>query len=79
MGKRRNDMILDMLFADMAKTQSRQNCYWYTEWHDMGATVPQCSLEEMGKCPCKNCDNYLDASEARGVVMKYFLEKKGKK
>lgn len=74
-----NDMILDSLFGDVGKTVVRSDCYFHSEWHDMGATIQQCTLAQMGACPCKGCEKFLDRDEARGVVMKYWLEKNKQK
>lgn len=74
-----SDALMMRLSRDVAKIGHRYDCYFYTEWHDMGATVPQCTLAPMGACPCQRCKNFLDKDEAHGVVMKYYHEKKNKK
>lgn len=71
-----SDKLMERMNQDIARIARRRDCYWYGEWQDMGATVPQCSLAKMGECPCKGCENFLDKDEAHGVVMRYFVDKK---
>lgn len=74
-----SDALMMRLSCDVAKIGHRHDCYWYTEWHDMGATIPQCSIAPMGSCPCRGCDGFLNKDEAHDVVMKYYIEKKNRK
>lgn len=54
----------------------KENCYFYGETHDMGATIRYCTRKEIkwGDCPCENCHNFLSKSEADKIVRKTLLE-----
>lgn len=55
----------------------KTNCYFYFEFHDMGAHIPCCTFEEypLGKCPCDECTNYLPKKEASKIVREYLKNK----
>ena len=37
----------------------KTDCFYYTEVHDMGACISQCTrYRQLGKCPCDNCTDY---------------------
>lgn len=46
----------------------KTDCYWYSEWQDMGATVQQCGKRSMGTCPCDECTMYISKDFVRKLV-----------
>jgi hypothetical protein len=50
----------------------KQDCYFYSEDHDMGATIRCCTYSKIvyGECPCKGCNYYLSKSDADKIVRK---------
>lgn len=48
----------------------KEDCYFYGEEHDMGATIRFCTREkiEWGYCPCEKCDRFLSKEEADKIV-----------
>jgi len=51
----------------------KENCYFYTEYQDMGARIPCCTrYTQLGKCPCDNCDHFLDNVDVRKIIKKYL-------
>lgn len=52
----------------------KRDCYYYTEVQDMSAHIPTCCRQDnLGVCPCENCDEYLTNKEASVRVNKYPL------
>lgn len=50
----------------------KENCHFYTEYQDMGARIPCCTrYTQLGKCPCDNCDRFLDNVDAQKIIKKY--------
>lgn len=52
----------------------REDCYFYREDHDMGATIPYCvyNFEGWGICPCsKECKHYISGQDAFSIVKEY--------
>lgn len=75
---------LDQLNISIGCLRSREepkiktNCYHYTEWHDMGATIPCCSLQTNPGCtPCENCQDYISNRDVSKMVMEMTKKKKG--
>lgn len=57
----------------------KTDCFNYTEVHDMGACISQCTrYRQLGKCPCDNCTDYISNKEAHLAVQDYVRNKKGK-
>lgn len=55
----------------------RSNCFWYTPWKDMAATVHQCYLAETGECPCAaDCEWFIDTLGARALIYEKQMEDK---
>ena len=53
----------------------KRECYFYSEFCDMGALIPCCDLcGDLGVCPCveEECDKFLDKADAHKIVMKYI-------
>lgn len=49
-------------------------CYFYSEYKDMGSSTPTCLRyedNEIGVCPCENCESYLSKKDATIIVRKY--------
>ena len=48
----------------------KEDCYFYGETHDMGATVRFCTRGEIewGHCPCEKCDRFLSKEEADKII-----------
>lgn len=47
----------------------KEDCYYHSEFHDMGATIHCCSLNKgIGNCPCENCLQYLSKEAARSII-----------
>lgn len=73
-----SNMRLDERLCDM-QPMYRNDCYWYSEWHDMGATVPQCGKAPMGVCPCiDGCMEFISRDDVRKMVAEY-QKKEGNK
>lgn len=55
----------------------KEDCYFYGEMHDMGATIRYCSREEIkwGYCPCDKCDKYLSKTGATEIIRKHIEDK----
>jgi len=50
-----------------------EKCYFYSEYHDMGASIPCCSLHDgLGVCPCEDCDKFLSRADAFDIVLKHI-------
>lgn len=43
----------------------KEDCYFYCEEHQMGATIPYCSYHNggLGYCPCDNCDKFISRAD----------------
>ena len=54
----------------------KEDCYFYGEDHDMGATIRFCTYGkiEYGECPCNGCTHYLGKNDSDKIVRK-ALEK----
>lgn len=77
--------ILDQLNISVGRLRNREepkikkNCYHYTEWHDMGATIPCCSLQTRPGCtPCENCQDYISNSDVSKMVREMMDKRKEK-
>lgn len=48
----------------------KEDCYFYGETNDMGATIRFCTREkiEWGHCPCEKCDRFLSKEEVDRVA-----------
>ena len=50
----------------------KENCHFYTEYPDMGGRIPCCTrYTQLGKCPCDNCNRFLDKVDAQKIIKKY--------
>ena len=57
-----------------------KNCFWYTPWKDMAATIDQCYLAETGSCPCiEDCEWYITTAAVKSIIYQMLLEKKENK
>ena len=62
------EMDLDCRLRDLYPKYN-QDCYWYSEWKDMGSTIPQCAKAPMGSCPCiEGCACYISRDDVRKLV-----------
>ena len=53
--------------------EKKRGCYFYSEVHDMGASIACCGLNEgLGNCPCEECDKFLSKSDAFDIVLKHI-------
>lgn len=57
---------------DFNQPKYKEDCYFYGETKDMGATIRYCALSEIkwGYCPCEGCDKYLSNIEANMIIRK---------
>jgi len=54
----------------------KEKCYFYSEFHDMGASIPCCSLHDgLGVCPCEDCDKFLSRADAFDIVLNHIKGK----
>lgn len=37
-----------------------RDCRFFYEDHDMGKSIPCCSLHEYTDCPCETCNRYFE-------------------
>ena len=52
----------------------KRNCYFYRDYHEMGATIPSCTLErECAKCPCDNCTRFVSNDTVTQLAIAYVL------
>lgn len=52
----------------------REDCYFYYESKEMGATVPNCSYAnyEYGFCPCsKECKYHISRTEVHKIIKEF--------
>lgn len=39
---------------------NKKDCYWYSEYKDMNATIPYCRYYKQDECECTYfCDHYI--------------------
>ena len=51
----------------------KENCHFYTEYPDMGGHIPCCAkYSVLGKCPCDNCNDFLEGSDAEKIIEAYL-------
>lgn len=64
---------------DFNQPKYKEDCYFYGETHDMGATIRYCTQGEIqwGHCQCEKCDKYISNAEASKIIREY-VEKRGK-
>lgn len=57
--------------------EHKEKCFFFESVQDMGAHIPTCSYysEGLGHCPCKDCDKFIDKSEAAAIV-RDFIDKR---
>ena len=54
----------------------KRDCYFYSEYADMGAHIPCCGNNEgLGNCPCEECTDFLSKNDADKVVREYVKNK----
>lgn len=48
----------------------KEDCYFYHEEPQMGATIPTCSYHNkgLGDCPCEECKKYISRSDVYKMV-----------
>ena len=56
--------------CDFGSSKYKEDCYFYGEIHDMGATIRYCTQEEIkwGHCPCDKCNHYISKSAADRII-----------
>lgn len=55
--------------------EKKTDCYYYSEFQDGPATIPECRLtssHERPHCACQGCPKYLDKKEADEIIRKYI-------
>jgi len=51
----------------------KEKCYFYSEFHDMGASIPCCNLHDgLGVCPCEDCDKFLSRADAFDIILNHI-------
>lgn len=68
---------------DFNPPKYKEDCYFYEEAKDMGATIRYrycCAQSEIewGYCPCEKCDKYISNTEASKIIRNY-VEKRTEK
>lgn len=58
----------------------REDCYFYHEEKDMGATVPCCTyFGGYGNCPCSNdCEKFVGKYDISKIAVEYVDNRKNK-
>lgn len=58
---------------DFNPPKYKEDCYFYRETKDMGASIRYCTWSEIkwGYCPCEKCDKYISDVEANKIIRKY--------
>lgn len=59
-----------MCGCGVPRKATKEDCYFYHEEHQMGATIPTCSYHNngLGDCPCEGCKKYIARSEVCKMV-----------
>lgn len=58
----------------MANKQN-EDCYYYNDVRDMGATIPTCDYyHKLGYCPCEGCRIYIQNKMVSRIVRQYIDE-----
>ena len=67
---------MDCKMRDM-QPRHKEDCYWFSEWHDMGATISQCAKAPIGVCPCNDgCKFYISRDNVQKMVEEYQSDKR---
>lgn len=54
----------------------KENCYFYHEERDMCAVIPSCNYyQQLGYCPCEDCNKYVPRYEVYGMIKKIVDER----
>ena len=55
---------------DFNRPKYKEDCYFYEETKDMGATIRYCTQSKIkwGYCPCEGCDKYISNAEASKII-----------
>lgn len=71
--------ISDMQIQCMVNNQMpkhKNHCYFYYEEKDMCAIIPTCNYyQQLGYCPCENCNKYVAKGEVYGMIKKIVDER----
>ena len=55
----------------------KRDCYFYSEYADMGAHIPCCDNHKgLGNCPCEECTDFLSKNDADKAVREYVKIRK---
>lgn len=59
---------------DFNSQKYKEDCHFYGETHDMGATIRYCTRDKIkwGYCPCNQYDKYLSQTDADKIIRKYI-------
>lgn len=62
---------LDCRIRDL-QPKYNEDCYWFSRWQDMGASIPQCGKAPMGVCHCtEKCTLYISRDDVVKMVEEY--------
>jgi len=51
---------------------TNNDCYYYYDDHDMGATIPCCRLiDEYVALSCKDCPHYITQKEVDKIIIEF--------
>ena len=50
----------------------KEDCYFYVEDHDMGATIPWCCKKHCVIESCEGCSFYISKSDADKIINEHF-------
>lgn len=66
---------------DFNQSKYKEDCYFYGETKDMGATIRYCTQSEIkwGYCPCEECDKYISNAEASKIIRNYVEKRTDEK
>lgn len=61
---------------DFNQPRYKEDCYFYRETKDMGATIRYCTQSKIkwGYCPCEKCDKYISNIDADKIIRKHIEE-----
>ena len=64
---------------DFNPPKYKEDCYFYGETKDMGATIRYCTQSKIkwGYCPCEGCDKYINNIEANKIIREHIEKMTG--
>ena len=60
---------------DVNQPKYKEDCYFYREAKNMGATIRYCCAQskfEWGYCPCEKCYKYISNAEVSKIIREYI-------